>query len=147
MCAIRAVSALHVVTLLGPQTLEQTLPQKLKSLESLPAAVRAAGRKARQRLVRARGVRSSKRALRPEDPGELSWSCLGHLIRETQFVHVYRRLFFMKMVWSVPVDEFWAEARGHGSRAIRLLPLLEAFAHVPVHPSIAIDPANRVNFF
>jgi tetratricopeptide (TPR) repeat protein len=45
------------------------------------------------------------------DLGEPSWGALAHLVRETQFVQVYRRLNFMKTMWAVPVDDYWAEAR------------------------------------
>ena len=111
MCAIQAVSTLHVVTMLGPQTLEETLPKKLKAIESLPLAVQAALKKPEGGSFELAGLLEGAAAT-DEDAGELSWSALGHLIRETQFVQVYRRLFFMKFVWSVPVDDFWTDARG-----------------------------------
>ena len=51
---------------------------------------------------------------------------LAHLIRETQYVQVYRRLHFMKNMWSVPVDEYWngvkADVASH-----RYRPYLETF--------------------
>src|SRR5262249_48390118 len=40
-----------------------------------------------------------------------SWAVLGNLVRETRFVHVRNRLYFMRYQWSVPVEEFWNEAR------------------------------------
>ena len=45
------------------------------------------------------------------DSGEPSWAVLAHLIRETTFVHVWRRLDFMKNRWSVPVDEYWNDVK------------------------------------
>ncbi len=111
MCVIRAVSTLHVVTLLGPQTLEQTLPKKLKAIESLPRPVQAFLEKPEGGSFELAGL--LEQADGPhDDAGELSWSALGHLIRETQFVQVYRRLYFLKFIWSVPVDDFWDQSPG-----------------------------------
>ena len=56
-------------------------------------------------------MRSSGRAGPGEDTGEPSWAVLGSLIRETRFVHVQHRLYFMRHWWHVPVEEFWNEAR------------------------------------
>ena len=108
MNAIRAISTGHVVTTLGPQTLEETLPRNLKAIEGLPPLVQAFLKKPEGSTVELAGL-LEQAASSDQDPGELSWSALGHLIRETQFVHVYRRLVFMKMIWNVPVDEFWGQ--------------------------------------
>ena len=110
MCAVGGVSNLHVATLLGPQMLEQAFPQRLAALEKLPAAVReqldqpqAGGEVAL--------VESLEKAGEPAaDSGEPSWGVLGHLIRETRFIHVYRRLYFMRFTWGVPVEEYWGES-------------------------------------
>ena len=45
------------------------------------------------------------------DQGEPCWGAVGRMIRETRFEHVFRRLYFMKVLWSVPVDDFWNEVR------------------------------------
>ena len=106
----------HVVTTLGPQTLEETLPRNLKAIEGLPPLVQAFLKKPEGSTVELAGL-LEQAASSDQDPGELSWSALGHLIRETQFVHVYRRLVFMKMIWNVPVDEFWGRGARLGGRA------------------------------
>src|SRR5262249_10349354 len=61
------------------------------------------------------------------DPGEPSWGVLGRMIRETRFVQVYRRLNFMKGLWSVPVDEYWNEVHLDVA-AHRYRPYLETLA-------------------
>jgi tetratricopeptide (TPR) repeat protein len=45
-----------------------------------------------------------------EDPKEMNWAILGHLVRETRFLLVVRRLYFMKFLWNVPVNESLPEA-------------------------------------
>ena len=95
MCAAGGVSNLHVATMLGPQTMELTFPQRLAALDKLPAVVR-------EQFDRPAGgevalVEALVKAGQPDaDPGEPSWGVLGHLIRETRFVQVYRRLHFMR---------------------------------------------------
>jgi tetratricopeptide (TPR) repeat protein len=141
MCAIQAVSTLHVVTMLGPQTLEESLPKKLKAIESLPLSVQAFLKKPEGGSLEL--VRLLEAAAGPEqDGGELSWSALGHLIRETQFVHVYRRLSFMKFMWAVPVDDFWGEARGWVA-GHPLEPFLVWFVSPPAPGGPAIDAVNE----
>ncbi len=143
MCAIRAVSTLHVVTLLGPQTLEEALPKKLSAIESLPPAVQAFLKKPEGGSIELAGL-LEQAAARGQDAGELSWSALGHLIRETQFIHVYRRLLFMKVIWSVPVDDFWSEARGWVA-GHPLEPLLAALARASVPASQQFSSLSMEN--
>lgn len=93
----------------GPRALDGLVPGKLRALGSLPASIR-------ESLDRGAGevamVAAMTRAGEPgEDDGEPSWSVLGHLIRETRFVQVERRLHLMRVAWSVPVDDFWEDCR------------------------------------
>jgi tetratricopeptide (TPR) repeat protein len=44
------------------------------------------------------------------DAKEFSWSVLGHLLRELTLVQVWRRAHFQRYCWSVPTEEFLAEA-------------------------------------
>ena len=110
MCQASGVSNLHVATTLGPEAFGQTLTKSLKSMPGLPASVRdflarpAGGDAALYRLLEKSGGPA-------DDPGEPSWSVMGHLLAETRFVHVFRRLHFMRMVWGVPIDEYWSESR------------------------------------
>ena len=144
MCVIRAVSTLHVVTMLGPQMLEESLPKKLKAIESLPRPVRAFLEKPDGGSLELAGLLEQADGS-DDDAGELSWSALGHLIRETQFAQVYRRLYFMKYIWSVPVDEFWDQARGLVTgHPLRLF--LETFVAAPrPATSAAISEIERFN--
>ena len=126
MCQASGVSNLHVATTLGPEAFGQTLTKSLKSMPGLPTSVRdflarpVGGDAALYRLLEKSGGPA-------DDPGEPSWSVMGHLLRETRFVQVFRRLHFMRMVWGVPTDEYWSESRasvaGH-----RFYPALEILA-------------------
>ena len=109
MYQVGGVANLHVATTYPLQLLTDVVPKRIWEIESLPAVVlepidRQAGEVALvEVLVRAGGP--------GEDEGEPSWAVFGHLIRETRFVQVQHRLDFMRNWWSVPVDEFWDEAR------------------------------------
>jgi hypothetical protein len=107
MCQVRGVSNLHEATALGLQALDEEFPARLKSLAAaLPVTVRG-------ELDKAEGatpalVAALRAAGNPaSDAGEPSWSVLGHLVDETRFVQVYRRVYFMARVWNVPVDDEW----------------------------------------
>ena len=109
MCRVGGVSNSHQATTAGPKILASTLRQKLLALETLPEAVK-------KRVENAEGGETSISKLLSQagepgaDSGEPSWAVLGRLVRETQFVHVFRRLYFMHFAWCVPVDEFWASS-------------------------------------
>ena len=129
VCAIRAVSTFQaVVTTLGPKALEEVLPSKLKAIDGLPRSVQAfvqnpgSSVELTKLLERAAGS--------DQDAGELSWSALGHLIRETEFLQVYRRLLYMQAFGNKPSDEFWSQAHsaisGHP-----LEPFLHKFSLLP----------------
>jgi tetratricopeptide (TPR) repeat protein len=127
ICQTGGLSHLHESTVLGPQALERVVPAKLAMVEQLPARVRATiARRDEPALVEA-----LRRAGAPgEDTGEPSWAVFGHLIAETRFVHVWRRLKFMLAPWAVPVDEYWAEAR----------PLVAMHRYVSYLEALALPP-------
>ena len=109
MCQVNGVANMHVATTVGPQVLDQIVLRRIGEIGTLPASIR-------ERVDRQAGEIALVEALRRSgdpgaDPGEPSWSVLGALIRETRFVQIWRRLNFMKTAWSVPVDDFWTEAR------------------------------------
>ncbi len=108
MCQVGGISDLHVATELGPQILDRVLPAKLRVLDALPAGVGQAidGRRGEPALLEALRAAGAPGA----DVGEPSWGVVAHLIAQTRFVHVYRRLWFMRNQWSVPVGEYWAES-------------------------------------
>ena len=125
MCQGQGVSTLHVATVLGPQVFEQVFAPDLATVESLPASVR--DRMKEELRVRELADLLRKAGQPGVDTGEPSWAVLGHLIRETTFVHVWRRLDFMKNKWSVPVDEYWNEVKADVA-SHRYRPYLETLA-------------------
>jgi tetratricopeptide (TPR) repeat protein len=109
MYRVGGVSNLHIATMYAPQVLTQAVPARIRAIGSLPASVHEPinGNAGEVALVEA-----LERAGEPgEDAGEPSWAVLGSLIRETRFVLVQHRLYFMTQWWHVPVEEFWNEAR------------------------------------
>ncbi|MHC5539681.1 tetratricopeptide repeat protein, partial [Singulisphaera rosea] len=82
------------------------------------------------------------------DPRELSWGVLAHVIRETRFVQVYRRLSFLHDTLGGPVGTYWATARRSVERHPNL-PFLEVFVrpHVDVIPSLTdfVGRLDRTN--
>ena len=108
LCEEGGVSTQHEATAGGLQVFGETLSRQLGEVPGLPARVAA--------LLPADDEVGEARALIDAgapgvDQGEPSWAVLGHMIREARFVLAWRRLRFMRDIWSVPVDEFLAEAR------------------------------------
>ena len=137
MCRVRGVANGHVATTIGPQILAQSLPLKLAKLRDLPAVVR----KYLDNPVGGEPAlyQSLTQASEPgQDHGELSWSVLGHLIRETRFLQVYRRLDFLQRQLSVPVGEFWNESR-LAVADHRFYPFLESLAAPSAESQRAMD--------
>ena len=127
----------------GPVAFSKLLPVKLKSLPGLPQPVKNALDQ-EQDEVSLVGLLDD--AGRPgADGGEPSWSVLAQLARETRYVHVFRRLFFMARKWNVPVDDFFKDVRplvaGH-----RFLPYLENLALPPQRTAQALaELAERLD--
>jgi Tfp pilus assembly protein PilF len=69
-----------------------------------------------------------------EDRGEPSWAALAHLVRETRFAQVYRRLNFLRYMLVVNAGDYWNEVlldvAGH-----RYRPYLETFVVSPQEAS------------
>jgi tetratricopeptide (TPR) repeat protein len=109
MCRVGGVANLHLATLQGPEVLTRTMPDRLKAIANLPPVVKRtidanAGELAFTEALEKAGSIAG-------DAGEPSWGALAHLIRETRFVQVFRRLHFMKVMWSVPVEDYWVDVR------------------------------------
>ena len=110
MCQVGGVANLHVATELGPEVLSRLLPAKLDAVRSLPASVRKVLE--REEFDEPAALAALADAGRPvQDGGEPSWGALAHLVRETRFVQVFRRLDFLRNKLSVPVDDYWNEAK------------------------------------
>jgi tetratricopeptide (TPR) repeat protein len=143
MCRVGGVSNLHGATVVGPEAFTKLLPKHLAALAALPEGVRRAldGKADELAVVEALAWSGSP----VDDPGEPSWGGLAHLIRETRFVQVARRVIFMRVIWGVPADDYWADVRtfvaGH-----RYLTFLEAY----IQPAQQVRPkytefANKVD--
>ncbi len=132
MCRIGGVTNLHSATLVGMSALSKLLPAKLAALETLPANVRAGLKQNGGELALLETL--ERAGSFHEGSGEPAWSVLAHLIRETRFVQIYRRLYFMYKVWGVPVDDFWVDARLFVENH-RYLPFLETMVLIPSESS------------
>lgn len=108
MCQVGGVSNLHTATLIGPQLIDQQFPRQLSDVKELPAAAGEPLDKGDEVALTGALAKAGTPGL---DTGEPSWAVLGRLIREIRFVIVWRRMNFMRVIWSVPADEFWADVR------------------------------------
>jgi tetratricopeptide (TPR) repeat protein len=131
-CQFRTASNLEAATSAGPRALAERLPADLRALDDLPAVVR-------DRLDGPALVEALGRAGAPgEDDGEPSWAVLGHLVRETRFVQVRRRLQFLRTVASLPAVDDWSATRpdlaGHPYR-----PYLETLTLPPGEAEQALN--------
>ena len=143
LCRASGVSNLHVATTYGPQVFGRLLPARLKGIEGLPVKVPD---QLDTSAVEVAMVRAIEKAGDPlDDAGEPSWGTLAHLIRETRFVQVFRRLQFLRQMLSVPAEDYWTEIEplvaGH-----RYEPYLGLFGRPfqEVKPSF-IEFANRID--
>ncbi len=112
MCESCAIGVLHSVTELAPAVLHETIPQRLQQLSNLPPDT--------AKLLKQRSLPDLKLSElsdsllatdEPDDIEEFSWSILGGLLQEVEFVQVWRRAFFMRYQWAVPTDEFIAAVK------------------------------------
>ncbi|AMV37590.1 tetratricopeptide repeat protein [Planctomyces sp. SH-PL62] len=134
ICGNGALGDQHQATVLGPQAFESFFRAKLKGAADLPAPVRAAlDRDADGPAL----VAALDDAGRPQvDADEPSWGVLAHLARETRFVQVHRRLYFMARTWNVPVDDFWNAAA----------PLVEGHRYRPYLAALTQDRGDLMAF-
>jgi len=119
------VSTQHVTTMIGPQALEHFIAKKLPAVEELPTSVK--DRLDGNRAIVQVAELLDKAGAPESDAGEPAWGAMGHMIRETRFVQVFRHLYFMKVMLVVPVNDVLNEVRsdvaGH-----RYRPYLESLA-------------------
>ncbi len=109
MSDFHGVSTQHMTTMIAPAALTQFVFEKLPGLEELPAKLKE--QLANGGTVFQAGAMFDKAGAPDADSDEPSWGAVGRMIRETRFVQIFRRLYFMKVLWSVPVDDFWHDAR------------------------------------
>jgi tetratricopeptide (TPR) repeat protein len=143
MCRASGVSNLHIATTYGPQVFVQLLPSRLKAIEGLPVKVPDQLDASAGEVGLIKSLRKAGDTL--ADRGEPSWGALAHLIRETRFVQVLRRLQFLRQMLCVPAEDYWNEIEplvtGHPYK-----PFLEIFGRPfrDVKPSF-IEFANRID--
>jgi tetratricopeptide (TPR) repeat protein len=123
ICQAGGLGDLHVATALGPKMLDDVVPKNLKRLPNLPAPVGAAIDRGADGPALVDGLRRAGAI--GQDTGEPSWTTLGQLLAESRFVHVWRRLTFLRNKLAVPVDDFWNEAQ-RGVAGHRFRPYLES---------------------
>lgn len=128
LCQLGGVSTLHIATLLGMQVLSKELPKRLKAQAGLPGRAEAlVNEDAHEAKIAAALIDEGR-----DDRGELSWSVLGRMMREVRFAQVWRRLSFMRDKWSVPVADFFDEAR----------PLIADHPYRPFLQSFVVDATH-----
>ena len=107
MSDMSGVGYLHVLTEMGPAEFRGSLPGQLGRLADLPSdATRAlATLRGNPQDVPANAdlVRSLVGDTEDVEP---SWGALGGMIRETHFMHVCRRAYFMSTQWSVDASDY-----------------------------------------
>jgi tetratricopeptide (TPR) repeat protein len=106
LSGLGGVANQHQSTLLGLAVVDRVLPRALVGLPGLPASVEEAleAGEDRSKVVEALAGDGAG------DAGELAWSVLAGLERESEFAAIVRRMVFMRDAWAVPIDEFLAEA-------------------------------------
>ncbi len=126
MCDSCAIDTLHVVTQLAPAVLNATAAARLGQLSALPAATtELLHRPADNPASLAELIESLLASPVADDQGELSWRLLGRLLQETEFIQLWRRVYFMRFQWAVPADDFIAAIEGVASTH-RYRPLIDA---------------------
>jgi len=138
LCGLADIGLKHEMTALGPMMLSSALPRRLRDIPDLPEEVRGALARGAKEPDVVRALMAAGAAGR--DDGEPSWGALGSLIREERFVMTRDRAEFLRFTWSVPLDEFLAEARpliaDHPCRA-----LIETYAS-PIGRLTAASPGD-----
>ena len=128
MCDSCAIGMLHLVTEAAPAALHQTIPQRLELLSGLPADT---AELLKRRSIRDVGLSELSDSLLQTDPGddseEFSWTVLGGLLQEVEFMQIWRRAFFMRYQWAVPTDEFIAAVKPL-AKSHRFRPLIDLCA-------------------
>ena len=107
MCATGGIATKHRATEIPPAILARNFPLRLQGAPGLPAAAaNALSRKISSASGFAKLVDALADARLEDDRAEFTWNILGGLIRETQFIQLWRRVYFMRYEWAVPTDEY-----------------------------------------
>lgn len=112
-CEKAGVSYLHQLTEEGFPTMVKTIRDEWPTMEAdMPEAVRLAPALADNDPDLIAQVADMSEALAMSDaPSEPSWSMLGNLMEQTDFLLVWRRVHFMVHYWSVPTSDYLAKMK------------------------------------
>ena len=109
MCEFFGVSTQHMTTMIAQEALRSLVFNTIPTLDGIP-------RNLKDQLDENSSITKAAelfdQAGAPEaDLDEPSLGAAARMIRETRFVQVFRRLYFMKVLLSMPTDELWDEVR------------------------------------
>lgn len=125
LCDCCAINTLHAVTQLAPAVLHQTAPLRLQRVSGLPAeAVQLLPGNASRTDGLTKLADSLASTPAEDDQEEFSWRILGRMLQETEFIQLWRRVYFMRFQWAVPTEEF-IDAVADVATGYRYRPLIE----------------------
>jgi tetratricopeptide (TPR) repeat protein len=103
----QGVSRNHQLTVAGPAIFMSSVLTRLPAVGDLPKPVRVAVRQATGRDMNTAAFAKVAEVLcdLPAEGEELPWRAIGHLIRETQFIHVERRIEFLHYALGVSATD------------------------------------------
>ncbi len=108
MCDSFGVSTQHLSTMAGQEALQDLVVTKMRGLDGIPGSLKdqlgSSGIMQAAELFDKAGASES-------DQGEPSLGAIARMIRETRFVQVFRRIYFLRMMLSVPTGDYWNEVR------------------------------------
>ncbi len=133
MCARAGVAAGHVLTAAGPAVLARSLATELPRISDLPQSVRdALPADARSWASPDSAVKVARALVEAgrTDVVEPSWTVLGRMLQEAQFVHVWRRASFLTDELNVDASGFLQASR----------PLVAGHPYAAFIDSLAGDP-------
>jgi hypothetical protein len=107
LCDVGGIGHLHQLTEAGPAILQGVLLKRLPQTAELPDDLAKSLKSAalKQTVDEARLVEELAAAGRA-DRHEPCWAAFAQIVSETQFVHVWRRGYFLRFQWSVPAEEY-----------------------------------------
>jgi tetratricopeptide (TPR) repeat protein len=107
MCRHAGVSYLHTLTQMGPALFRSSLPALLSRIKDLPAGTRSRLPVARTQWQDPAVVAAlCKSLVEAPDADEFSWSALGRMLQEINFVHVETRTEFLAIQLGAEPEPF-----------------------------------------
>ncbi|MGA2583556.1 MAG: hypothetical protein ABSG31_09795 [Tepidisphaeraceae bacterium] len=137
------VSYGHAYTTLGLQSSIDALRLGLPQITELPPVVTDTWQRAHNNPDLMQDVADVSQAFAGiQDGPDPSWSMLGHLLQETNFIHTYRRVYFEQNFWGVDPSDTIAKThalvQGHPKAA-----LISVIA--PQQGALSADKLNAID--